>query len=592
MRNLRKVLVAVVAVAVCATIVAAAGGIPGPSKSAERIGFPGVSSAGPLKATQANKLISPGAQAVWWGLHPDQAPPRFRARLEAARAMIEKRSSSGRPTAKSVEFQAPQLAAVLFDKRFNLEAETPVDPGAGYAIKGLPQNEEAVAECPSATGGAQLLGGTNDYRGFFDDRGVTGWHYSTNGGANVLKEGRLPPITVAGNVAPSRGDPAAAAIGTGSTCSFYMASLNFETASGIGVYKTTAATLATCTTDETCWPTSRPAAEYADGNTFFADKEWLEVGPNGTGGTRVAITYTLFTSLPDGDFTSNVYLVLCDGNLTTCTAPAPLDTDVAYFATSGDFLQLSYVDVRSNGDVYANWTHFDYVGASPTNPSGYNINIRGRVWKSGTGLGPTRNVITDTQWLPWGNWTMTDLPPRVSSHAKGGVAPSGRWWIVWDRCAVPADEWWACPNVDLYARYSDNEGATWTTVGVAAGVPHQFMPTQPEFNPTTGTMVIGYYSTGSGRAHDFDSQYEVYMTYSPSTGPPAFNHIRAGGRPTEPLSDWWALDPYFIGDYFEVVARGTNAYIHHNAEYTRQPILGIGHPQHQADNYISNVQYP
>jgi hypothetical protein len=49
-----------------------------------------------------------------------------------------------------------------------------------------------------------------------------------------------------------------------------------------------------------------------------------------------------------------------------------------------------------------------------------------------------------------------------------------------------------------------------------------------------------------------------------------------------PLSNDTQADPIlgglFIGDYFEVVVREGNAYVHYNANYRRVPLLGEGSP--------------
>src|SRR5215203_7530022 len=67
--------------------------------------------------------------------------------------------------------------------------------------------------------------GTNDYRGLLDPQGnFTGWHFSTNGGRSVAKEGLLPPVRADGQVLPSGGDPVTQ---SDDRCRIYAASLNY-----------------------------------------------------------------------------------------------------------------------------------------------------------------------------------------------------------------------------------------------------------------------------------------------------------------------------------------------------------------------------
>jgi hypothetical protein len=70
---------------------------------------------------------------------------------------------------------------------------------------GLPQNEESVTVC-----GQTVLGGTNDFRSLLltppQDMGA-GWHLSTDNGRTLRNEGLLPPVTIAGQPVPARGDP-------------------------------------------------------------------------------------------------------------------------------------------------------------------------------------------------------------------------------------------------------------------------------------------------------------------------------------------------------------------------------------------------
>jgi hypothetical protein len=129
----------------------------------------------------SNLLLSHMSQSLAlriWAAHPEQAPERIReavARVNAVRGL----STAGAPSFVST---SPNL--------FNND------------IFGLPQNEESIAPCTQNTN--NVLGGTNDYRGLLDpEQNFTGWHFSTDGGFSITKEGLLPPI----DGIPSGGDP-------------------------------------------------------------------------------------------------------------------------------------------------------------------------------------------------------------------------------------------------------------------------------------------------------------------------------------------------------------------------------------------------
>src|SRR5439155_18799155 len=126
---------------------------------------------------------------------------------------------------------------------------------------GYPQNEESISACRSNMN--IVLGGTNDYRGILDpDGNFTGWHFSSNGGDSLTKEGLLPAVVISGTTVPSGGDPVDV---VDANCNLYARSLNYTATSfpsGIGVYRTTAATLASCPGGAypSCWPTRRAVA--------------------------------------------------------------------------------------------------------------------------------------------------------------------------------------------------------------------------------------------------------------------------------------------------------------------------------------------
>jgi hypothetical protein len=186
-------------------------------------------SGGSPAVASANLLNGPSAVV---GLHaylshPELAPASLRSRFWQARQAVTR--------AGSVTAQAPRGRGGVFN---------------GDTV-GLPQNEESVSSCGNAP--RTVIGGTNDYRFLLDPQGnSTGWYFSSDGGRTLANEGLLPALRSPDGttVLPSGGDPVDAA-GTG--CGhLYAASLDYDFTkpfpfpSGVGVYRTSPATLARC----------------------------------------------------------------------------------------------------------------------------------------------------------------------------------------------------------------------------------------------------------------------------------------------------------------------------------------------------------
>ncbi len=123
------------------------------------------------------------------------------------------------------------LSAVIATLRAIASGATPrATPGAvagplaadvfNHDTVGLPQDEESVTVC-----GQTVLGGTNDFRSLLltppQDMGA-GWHLSTDNGRTLRNEGLLPPVTIAGQPVPARGDPVDVA---GQGCSLFAGSV-------------------------------------------------------------------------------------------------------------------------------------------------------------------------------------------------------------------------------------------------------------------------------------------------------------------------------------------------------------------------------
>jgi hypothetical protein len=529
---------------------------------------------GPLAATAQNVHLSSPVLIRYWAKHPDQAPASLRSALS-----LLSRTSGSRAAGPAVGGPEPAAPSVAFNYRFNGET------------LGMPQNEESLAKC-----GAGVLGGVNDYRGFYHSNtgDGTGWEYSADGGASLLKEGDLPGVTTWGFYLPSGGDPAAAALNPGGGCVFYAASLNynfnFDAPSSVVAYRTGKSKLdGPCASNDTCWPTKKVVARYRHAYAQFADKEWIAAGPAEGGGSQVVVVYTLF-DLNE----SSIRAVICDDMLTTCGSPMKLDS--AEYWTN-DYVQFPYVSIGPSGKIYVTWVYWQWDNTL-NRPTAL---LRGQVYSGGS-WGPTRAIRTENQPLAQGYAIMLAMTPRVATQAKGAVSPGNRWWVTWDRCGLPLTIYSECDNADIVARFSDDDGASWSSViPINTNAGHQFFPSQPAFG-NASNMVIAYYTTEYARAADgFDSRYDTAARFSTDAGAatPTLGNVRLTAKPTSPFSDWFLLSWFFIGDYLSAVAEPGVGYVHYNAEYTKlvpetaecdPPSLCA--PANQQDNYLSKFKFP
>jgi hypothetical protein len=526
---------------------------------------------GPFSVASQNAHLSSAVLLRYWAKHPDQAP----SSLQPTLAQLS-RTPGGSPGA-SVPAAEPAAASVSFNYRFNNET------------LGMPQNEEALTKCANG-----VLGGVNDYRGFFhhsETADGTGWEYSADGGASLSKEGDLPGAEILGFYSPSQGDPSMASYNPGTGCVFYAATIafgDFEGPSAIIAYRAGKPKLdGDCTTN--CWPVKKVVVRYRHQGTEFADKEWIAAGPKQGGGGQVVVVYTLFELNQ-----TSIQVVTCDDQLTTCGSPQQLDNALSW---TNDFVQFPYVSIGPTGKIYVTWVYWKWDSTLGL----YTAQLKGRVYGGGS-WGPTRTIRNEAQPIEPGFFILLGMPPRVATQAKGAVSPGNRWWVVWDRCGTAITVFGECGDSNIVARYSDDDGATWSSViqlNNQGG--HQWFPSQPSFG-NASNMVIAYYTTEYARAADgFDSRYDTAARVSTNadTPDPTFANVRITDKPSNPLSDWFGLSSFFIGDYISAVAEPGVGYVHYNAEYTKlvpetSPCLPPGAclPANQQDNYLSKFTFP
>lgn len=508
--------------------------------------------------------LSQSAAIRYLMAHPERAPERLRERVQAARQVTLKR---GAAAGTSTGSRALAGVGALFNRDNT----------------GFPQNEESVTACGSGTtqqaSSNIVLGGTNDYRGFLNQvPNITGWHYSTDGGRTVRKEGQLPPVRISGQAIPSGGDPVFIA---DANCNLYGGSLNYngnQTVNGIGVYRTTPATLNACPggTAPSCWPTRRAVA--VGGPDHFLDKEWIYVGRSGAAGTVVWVTYTDFlTTGPNpNDFTASIKAVRCNAALTSCTTPILIsgnDQDV----------QFSDVTIGPDGKTYITWSEIqgELEGTAQT------FIHKLRVAPAGsTSFGPERVVVREPRAIPFGGFlNANDF--RVATYPKNEVRMVNgkpRVFVVWDACAARVFDT-VCELPVIKLRTSDNLGATWSTTTVVSSAGGNYFPTI--HSDRSGAYVAISYFTNR-----FDPQFNNRQDLELVTLNPSSKAVVKRQRLTS-VSNESEADPllggFFIGDYIEVFAKGNTAYVHYNANYRKSLLVGEGLPVPQQDNYLARA---
>lgn len=435
---------------------------------------------------------------------------------------------------------------------------------------GLPQNEESVTVC-----GQTVLGGTNDFRSLLltppQDMGA-GWHLSTDNGRTLRNEGLLPPVTIAGQPVPARGDPVDVA---GQGCSLFAGSVGStsdDRINAVVVYRSRPDTLASCAggTAAACWPTRRVVATA--GPPHFLDKEWMAVGPSGRAGEVVWVSFTDFILDATGaPVSSSIKAVRCNPTLSNCTHP---------ILVSGSDQQPTFSDVTvgPDGRTYLSWAQF--LGSTET---GQKMVLKLRVAPPGsTQFGPARIVATEPKpavaFLHANSFRAQTIPKNDVKLVHGHP----RVFVVWEGCRTSIFGVCEEPRINL-ARSADF-GASWRRTVLSVGGDNYF-PTISEDRGGAALAVAWYTNRHDRRFH---SRQDVELaSVDPGSGT-VVHRQRLTPVSNETEADV-ALQGRFIGDYFEVFARRGVAYVHYNANYRLVRVLGQGIPVHQQDNYLTKA---
>jgi len=529
-----------------------------------RVDFAAVPTAQGATTVSRARALSHFSQAVsirYWLAHPDQAPAQLRARFQGMQ------QEAAKPRAALQIAPAPGV--------FNLDSV------------GLPQDEESIAACRADP--SIVLGGTNDYRGILDpEQNTTGWHLSLNGGDSVANEGLLPSIVLAGTTAtPSGGDPVVVA---DQRCRLFAGTINYDPAdpnhrpSGVGVYRSNAAALASCPggSDPACWPVRRAVAEAQAGHLL--DKDWLDVGVSGTAGEVVWVVYSDFVNddtAPLGYTSASINAVRCNAALTSCTPPILIsgaDRDV----------QNADVTIGPDGRVYVTWSEIkgELPGTDGKADQPQTFIHKLRIAPAGgTSFGPTRVVAAEDKPLPFDGFLHAN-DFRISTYPKNEVVRVGgrpRVFVVWDACAARVLDS-ICEEPQIKLRFSDDGGASWSRDVILSQSGDNYFPTISQDG--TGWLAVAWYTNRFDPLFHNKQNVELVTLNAASLNITKRQIIVSTPNETEadPL-----LNGLFIGDYFEVFAHRQTAWVHFNANYRKLKLLGDGFPVPQQDNYLSRV---
>jgi hypothetical protein len=502
--------------------------------------------------------------ARYFSLNPAAAP----LGLQSAFAQLQARRVSAGVASPGVsaESVAGPASVTLAPKAFNLDTA------------GLPQNEESGAAC--STNPANVLQGTNDYRGLISSSGdFTGFVFSNTGGSSITKEGQLPAATIAGATVPSGGDPVSR---FSSNCTAFAADIDFNLTSkgatlqsGVVVRSSTPANLATCSTPTACWPTTR-VIDSTTVSSQFLDKDWMDVGKSGT--TQVVwVTYTKFVGNA-----SYIDAVRCNLGLTSCSAPIQVSDASDTTSTGTKFTQFSYVTIGPDGRVYVTYSTFTVDGSGIVHYGPIKLKIANA---GSTTFGAASVVITPSNAIvPGASLHADDF--RVATVPKTTVAMIGstpRIFVTYEVCTTLIASV-ACEEPQIKVRYSDNNGSTWTTLTFGSAGNDNYFPTIDADTTTTPNKVaLAWYSNVNDPSHH---RYDLYLAAFPAdlSSPPAITRITTAAN--EPDADP-ILGGRFIGDYFEVVATGGHAYLNFNLNTRSQQLLGTGQTIQQQDNFFA-----
>ena len=155
--------------------------------------------------------------------------------------------------------------------------------------------------------------------------------------------------------------------------------------------------------------------------------------------------------------------------------------------------------------------------------------------------------------------------------------------VVWDRCRDVVNDS-VCEEPQIFMSWSKDEGTTWSAPkAISAGGDNYF----PAISDEVGSkvFVVGYYTNRFDPIFHNRQDVELVRLHNNGT-------VAQRQRVTK-ISNETEADPLlggaFIGDYLEVTANRSHAWVHYNANERHVALLGEGLPIPQQDNYLTRL---
>jgi hypothetical protein len=397
---------------------------------------------------------------------------------------------------------------------------------------------------------------------------------------------------------PTAGDPVVRAT---ESCSAYAVTtaanpIEGPFVSAVVVEKSTAGTLASCTSETACWPTRRPVVLDSTGEKYFSAPT-VAVFP-GSPFTPVWIGFTEFSFDQYGNATNSLEVVRCDSALSKCSAPKALETDYVYYeggeggeggggggGGGGGFASpvAPSIALGSDGAVDVGWGSVSQFFG----PGGFQSTMQVRFASSPSGslkFGAPVTVTTVNQAIFGdlaGEIAFTDGFPVL---AVGHVGGADRLEIAYGQCRAVAA--FLCEHSEtVLATSSTGAQGTWSFAAVDPGANSDFLPAITS-DAATGTVLVGFLTTRFDPAqHRFDV---LVVPVNPATGAQS-TAIRVTATSIEPDADG-LFYPTF-GDYWQLAADNGVAWAHFTTTQRLQRIDGQGVPVPQQDNALARFTF-
>jgi hypothetical protein len=461
------------------------------------------------------------------------------------------------------------------------------DPQLPFPDGLLGRSETTIAADPS---GRYLLSGWNDADGFCGPPfnvpclppavpGLSGYAYSTDGGASWVDAGAPFVVSTPGGQKVTRGDPWMDTGGPGNS-NFYYANLAVDTTTsdpGLGgmVVHTGAFDKKSFSFNNGVFLASPNAPND------FLDKEALCSGKSGVAEDNVAVSVTNFAEVGGIPFFGfgqiEVYASTDEANSFPIRTIVQPDETISVPLNEGIINQGSTCAFGPDGELYVVWERgFLYPFLGQGAAGAFPQIVFASSQDGGQTFGPRTLVsyISSGALFPPGGYNRTNHNdfPRIAVAHSGPYR--GRVYVTYQSSEQANGGTQAVTgglghyDLDVYLSYSDDGGATWSAPILVAGGGDELIQFWPVVSvQPDGDVVISYNESSETEIPDFldlngtgTSLVDVYSALS-SDGGASFG---APLKVTEVTTDWGATATNIVpnfGDYIFHVSTGNKDHV-------------------------------